>query len=516
MNFGFSLSDIIELAFRHKFKILIMPLLCLIGTVLILLYFPRTYRSEAKIFLQIGRESLGVDPAAKTGGPLGGLMLNDRDEEVKSAIQVIGSRGVFGLVVDRMGPEFVLNAGKNAEDEESAETIGGRIKGAVRYVTGTLKRLDPIDAREEAIIELEESIKVEAERNSTVVQITLDSKSADAAQEILRALVDVYRSEHVRIHRNPNSGHFLADQTERLYQQWVDAKDKVAETKARLGLVTVAGRRTALEAQLQSVEVARLENVQQLTSVEARMEQLSDQLQTIPARETSSKKSVPNDGADLMRQDFYTNQMRLMDLRARYTPDNPQLIAMERQVEESRKVLAKEKDRREETVDDINPIHRDLMTELKHLETSVSGLRATRDKLETQRQDILEMVDRFNRNEIEVDRLEQSESIARKKYTEYNDNLEESRMNEALEDKKISSVSVTQEPTLARKPVSPSKLLVCAGGLFFALSSVVSWIFVSEKLNDRLRSETELANVTGLPVLASIFENASNKRILAR
>ena len=513
MSIGFSASDLVELAFRHKIKILVLPLISMVATVGILLFFPRTYRSEAKLFLQVGRESLGVDPAAKTAGPTGSLMLSNRDEEVKSAIQVVGSRGVIGMVVDRMGPEYVLNAGASAG--ESSKSLFSSVKGMIGSVVGAIKNLDPIDAREEAIIEIEENLKVEAERNSTVLSISFDSKSPVAAQKILDALVEIYRQEHVRIHRNPNSGDFLATQTRILHEQWVDAKDRVADLKATLGVVTVSGRRDALEAQLQAIEIAAIENIQQLTTTEARVKQINDQLATVPMREASSTKSVPNNGADLMRQDFYANQMRLMDLRSRLTPDHPLMIASERQVEESQQVLDNESDSREESVDDINPVHRDLTLELRRQETLFAGLQAARTKLDSQRQEILDMSERFNRNEIELDRLDQAETIARKKYNEYNDNLEESRMNKALEDNKISSVSVTQEPTLARKPVSPSKLLVLVGGLFFAVSSVVSLIFLNEKLDDRLRNETELANITGLPVLASIFENSANQKLLA-
>ena len=162
-----------------------------------------------------------------------------------------------------------------------------------------------------------------------------------------------------------------------------------------------SGRLDALEAQLHVIEIAAIENIQQLTTTEARIRQIDDQLATVPMREASSTKSVPDNGADLMRQDFYTNQMRLMDLRSRLPPDHPLMIATERQVEESQQVLDNESDSREESVDDINPVHRDLTLELRRQETLFAGLQAARTKLDSQRQEILDMSERFNRNEIE-------------------------------------------------------------------------------------------------------------------
>ncbi len=62
-----STYDFVELLFRHKKKIILCPLLAVGLGVLVMLYCPRSYRSEAKLFLRIGRETVGIDPSATTG-----------------------------------------------------------------------------------------------------------------------------------------------------------------------------------------------------------------------------------------------------------------------------------------------------------------------------------------------------------------------------------------------------------------------------------------------------------------
>ncbi len=108
-----------ELVFRHKKKILFVPVAVGALSVAVILFFPRTYRSEAKLFLQVGRESVGLDPTATTGQTIS-LMQSNRENEVKSAMDVLLSRSIIASTVDEIGPEVVLAGG--AEGAGSAPT----------------------------------------------------------------------------------------------------------------------------------------------------------------------------------------------------------------------------------------------------------------------------------------------------------------------------------------------------------------------------------------------------------
>ncbi len=508
-----NMSDIIEIIFRHKLKILSIPILVAVATVAVLLYFPRTYRSEARLFLQVGRESMGLDPAATTGGPTVGLIQSNRDEEVKSAIQVLSSRGIASKVVEALGPEYILNGGYA---ETSSSSWPSPIKDSISFVIGMLKSLDPIDAAETAVINIEQNLKVEAERNSTVLAVTVDSKDAVAAQKILEKLVETYKSEHLRIHRNPNSNEFLALQTAKLKEQWLKTKDELAKAKNKSGVVTIVGRRSSLETQLQSIELELLSNSQARGQVDAKISQIESQLATTAERQVGSSRSIPNNGADLMRDKLFQNQIRVQNLRSTLVEGHPRLVAAMRETEEAAKILSMETESRQEKMDDVNPIFQELKTERTRQQTVLAGLKAGQEKLASQKAELQKAMEGFNDGEIDIDRLEQEEQIARNKFSQYNSSLEESRMSQALEDSQISSISTVQEPTLSRKPVNPSKVLVLLAGCCIAFAGVIASVLLSEQLDDRVRSESVLAELTGLPVLSSINESPSNKKLLLR
>ncbi len=218
MSHQINRADLYEIIFRHKYKIVFVPLAIFLMTVGIILFFPRKYRSEARLFLQVGRESLAIDPTATTG-PSTNLIQNNREEEVKSALQVIVSRGVISQVVDRLGPQYVLNAGE--DDGQKPNAIFALVSEMLGSALKSLKSIDPISDHEEAIIEIEKNLSVEAERNSMVLAANFDAAAPEAAQKILATLTDVYQAEHLRIHRNADSGAFLADQRDLLRKQYL-------------------------------------------------------------------------------------------------------------------------------------------------------------------------------------------------------------------------------------------------------------------------------------------------------
>src|SRR3954454_18268274 len=81
----------------------------IVGAVLALLgamFMPRSYYSEARLFVRFGRENQ-VDPTA-SGGQMVALY-ESRESEINSLIEILKSRAIFDRVVNELGPELVLS-----------------------------------------------------------------------------------------------------------------------------------------------------------------------------------------------------------------------------------------------------------------------------------------------------------------------------------------------------------------------------------------------------------------------
>src|SRR4051812_47968052 len=70
---------------------------------------PRTYYSEAKLFVKAGWETLSLDPTATTGQTVS--IYESRESEINSILEVLRSREVTGGVVDVLGVNAILHAG---------------------------------------------------------------------------------------------------------------------------------------------------------------------------------------------------------------------------------------------------------------------------------------------------------------------------------------------------------------------------------------------------------------------
>jgi len=70
----------------------------------------REYRSQAKLFLRLGRENASVDPLTTAGeNKLIGLQPSF-EEELNSVMDLLSSKGNISRVVDLLGPNYVIDA----------------------------------------------------------------------------------------------------------------------------------------------------------------------------------------------------------------------------------------------------------------------------------------------------------------------------------------------------------------------------------------------------------------------
>jgi uncharacterized protein involved in exopolysaccharide biosynthesis len=472
---AFDANAVREILARHRKLIIRVPLVALALGTLVFLFAPRTYRSESRIFLRLGRESVGLDPTATTGQTLA-LQQADRKDEVKSAIEILKSRGIIGQAVDKLGADVVLG-----RDSKKGISLGGIVKAPIHWVVGLVKSVDPISEREEAIIGIERHLYVNAERESTVIAVQYDADNPKLAQTVCDAVVDSYRNEHMRIHRSEESSPFFVEQQGQLRTQLDQALERVRSVKNELGLSSIDQRRTSLEAQYNAVELDRLTTEQQLATAQARVADLEHRLSETPERLTASKKSMPNQGADLLRQQLYALQVKAMELKSRYNDAHPLVQAANEQLNEAKRVVAQQASERMETTDDINTIYRDLSLELKREQSLVAGLKARQGELSHQKEAVLVALRAVNDQDLKIDQLSREADLARGRFMQYSRNMEEARIDKALANEGISNISIVQSAALAEKPISPSKPLVVAATLLLALAGTVALVLASER-----------------------------------
>jgi uncharacterized protein involved in exopolysaccharide biosynthesis len=500
---SYGLGDLATIFFRHKKKALAFSLSVITLATLVILFAPRKYRSEARLYLQVGRESVRLDPTATTGKTIN-LQQPGRDSEVATAMEMLNSRAIREQVVDRLTPEVVL--GQSGTGQAEPNQVADTLLKPLRVAVGAIKNIDPISKREEAVIQIERNFEVDAEHESTIIALTYDAETPQLAQQVLSAIVDVYRDEHVRLHQTSGSRPFFEQQRDSLEQQLVEAQKSLREAKNEMGVGSIDSRRSTLEQRLASLELSRNGTVQSIAAAEARIAALKEHADAMPERLHTSTKSAPNTGADSLRSQLYALQVQLMNLEAKYSGDHPLVQSTRQQVEEAREMLGEEADSREETFTSINANQRALLLELAQVESAKAGHEAQLAELERQHATVLADTRKLNDDELRIQELDRAATIAQNNFYTYAQDLEHARVDEELSRLHISNVVDAQRATLAEKPVSPSKMLVGVLAMLLATAGTASLVLACEKFDSRIHNEDQVEHVLRLPVLAAVPE----------
>lgn len=504
--------DLLEIAGKiwgAKWKILFFQFLVVALCVGVILFWPRTYRSEARLFLQLGRESVSIDPTAATGQMVG-VLNSSREDEIVSAMEILRGRGLIAKVVEKLSPEVVLGFAR--EDQKETNAILNFGTGIIGSVSEAIRQIDPMSDFERATVEVEKNLKIDAERKSEVIVIGYEADSPVLAQLVVDAFISTYKEENARLHRTEGSQSFFDAQQELLANALEKTNQSLRESKNRMGLASIQGHRDSLEARAREISQSISSTERDFFEMQARVNKLSTELDSIPSRVSSSEVDKPNSATDQKSTQLYSLQLQEMEFKTKYAPGHPKLVTIRSQLEEAEKEYRQQATKRPETTNDINPIHRDLTVDYIKSETAQTGLARKLEILREQNDDILAKIRELNTFEIEVTDLERNAKLSEKKYLAYSESLEQARMNRELENVKISSVSVAQEATLQERPIKPSKMLVVLFGVMTLISGSLGIGLVAAKLDDRVTTTQSVKNKIGIPLLATI----PTSRYLAR
>jgi len=167
---------------NHWFSAVVVFAVTVAAAVLAMLFLPRSYVSEAMIFVKLGRETVSLDPTATTGSTIS--VLDTRDNEINSIRDMLYSRGLMETVVDRIGPEVILGEAELTDDIKERDPL------AKDYLNSP---------RQQAIKTLVEDTYVISTRKSSVLILHAEASSPELAQRILKEYLDCKLPKKTRV-----------------------------------------------------------------------------------------------------------------------------------------------------------------------------------------------------------------------------------------------------------------------------------------------------------------------------
>lgn len=437
---------------------------------------PRTYESEAKLFVRLGRESVTLDPTATTGQTIS--VHESRENEINSVLDTLQSRTVFSTVVDKLGADVILDGGPLPnESTAAAESKGSAGDLPDRPAGGTLARFglsDPMSRREMAVSALAKSVHVSATKKSNVISVGCKASSPELAQRIVSGVIAAFRTKHRDVNRTAGSYDFFVTQTAEVRRQYEAAAADLTRARNALGVGTVEAKRTTLQSQIATLETDLLTARKTLAATEASVTSTRRAMERLPATVVAQQiAGSPNSAVDQTRKQLADLRLQEQTLRMRYRAGHPLLVSAVGRIERAEQLIETMDSRDLQKTSAPNPAVQQLELRLLTDEALADSLKAQIEAIERQLVVVRESLTDLNDHEGELNVLENRRDVLAASYKGYAEKLEQARLDRELGVEGITNVNVLQPASYVARPVVPDKRMLFMAGLVFAATGAV-------------------------------------------
>jgi len=484
-SFGFTLRDLLAIAFRHKRAFLLCFVGILLGTVAAVLLLPRTYESTAQIVVKRERVDPVVSAEKNDPTPIVGEVT---EEELNSEAQLILSEDVLRKAVVDSG----LNQRKSLLSSLLPQTEEQKIGKAVDKMRGNL-RVEPL-------------------KKTNVVQIVYSAHDAKLAAKVLNSVISAYVEKHVAVNRPPGQLKFFEEETDRYKHDLDQAEEQLKKfSEEQAGVAPQISRDITLQ-KLNDFSADLEKTRAEMAATEKKIGELEKQSGTTPDRLTTQMRETDN-GAVLqqLKSALLTLELKRTELLTKYQPGYRLVQEVDKEIADTRAAITAEESKPlKELTTDRNPTYAWINEELAKAKSDYSAQQARATATQA-----IVGVYQTKAHQLEVNGYIQQDLLRTAKANEDNYLLylhkrEEARIADALDQTRILNIGMVQQPTV---PLSPTRSPVMVGlaGVLLALMVSVGLVFAREYLDSSFRTPSEVLSELNIPVLAAVPLSASRK-----
>ncbi len=472
-----SLRDFLHVIFKRKNQILLFFAVTVCTVVIGTFVIRPVYEAKAQILVKMGRENLYIPPNSTNSQ----IVNFNRDNQLNSEIELLKSRSLAENVIKSLGPETIY---KNKKYQDT-------------------------------VLKFQKSLSVEGIKKSDVISVSYKHKNPETAALIVNTLANAYLDEHLLVHKNPQSFNFFEDQSQVL-------KTKLEQSEAALETFKKQNHVTHLDEQqkLLLIHIADLNaelnrTLSQEAETRNRILQIRQQLDKTP--ETISQgKEVDHNPYLISNLEARLVELQLKEkkLLMKYTPQSRLVKNVKEEIQMVQEKLAQnDKKQYGKSRVGLNITYQHLQEELFQNQAEDKALAAKREIQNTQLTNYQGKLEQLNQMEVKLNQLEQSVDVNRQNYRLYLAKFEESRISDAMDNKKMANVSLMQSAFTPLKPVSPKVLLNIVLAIFLGGFGGLGLAFFGEYLDDSLEKPEDVEKALQLPVLASILELTEKDKV---
>lgn len=447
------IRDLFGTIFKHKKKIIATFLAVTAISAIASLLLPPTYEARSNVLIKFGREHIY---RAETGDMRPSIFFT-QEGAVSSEIQIMTSRDLISRVVAAIGP-----------DKMYKQVVSSSIMGA--------------NPMESAVMQFERDLKVEQKPRADVISIVFSHRDPKIAAQSVNLLVEYFRDQHLKVFRGPATA-FLEQQVAFHEKRLRDSEQKIEDYKQNRKLFALEEQRAILLRQRTDLDTAMLMAHNEIKQLQ---QGGSPSGQTGMGHPSEQQVSIDTAKAQLL-----TLQLKEEELNRKYNEDTQVVKGIRQEIKVVKDFISAQEKAGEQQ-------------EKSRIQAAIRAQQAKIENIASQIAEIDAAIREINLREREWQNLKRDFAMNEANYQTYVRKLEEARISDEMDSKKMANISVLQTATAPAKPVKPDIGKNILLGMIFGAVGGFGLAFVSEYSAQGASSPEVARRRLGLPVLLSL------------
>ena len=493
---GIGLNEVLFAIFKHKWKIVAGSIVAIIAAIVVQVFWPTLYQSEAKLLVRYVVDRTPVDPVENQSGQTSGFGRTS-EKIINSEVEILTSWDLAKQVAETIGPKRLLpDLGDAATVPAAAGTIIGGLD--VGNIIG-----------------------------SDVISVAYKNKDPELAVLVLDELVSSYSKKHLEVHRSAAAFDFVGQQADQARMRVNATEAALKDLKAKVGITSTADNTATLNADLIKIEDQYAGAQSELVEQQARVKQIEDSYafggspsskQNKPHVPRALPVATPQPATPEDVLNYQALAAHLLDLRkarlelmAKYQPGSEAVRINQADINNTEQ----QKQEMEKKFPDLigqapngtgQPSQLDLQSERARL----AGIQARTEALKARMEEKIKQLSDVGS---QIADLERKRDIEETNYKNFQSALEKARVDEALDPNRMPNISAVQKPSPPKPVVGKrNKVLIMIGGGGIALSIGLAVLF-ELVLNRTVKRPLELERQLKAPLMLSIPYSRPMKRL---
>jgi polysaccharide chain length determinant protein (PEP-CTERM system associated) len=480
-----NLNDYLAFLVRRRWWVII-PTLALFGlTILISLFYPKTYKSETLILLQ----SRDVPPDFVKD-----LIGGDTGARLRTIEHTILSRTNLLNVVREFENRLPNFMGLN--NERKVEKLKKRI-----------------------VIDFSLDQQRSGNVPATNIRISYRDHSPDVAQKITARLGSFFieQDNRVREDRVFGTAEFLESELKKVTKQLQQSEYMLKTLKERYRYELPSELETNLRTldRLQTQKNGNLEALDRYVTLQMNLERQISETPPMILKEPAGKTNTAGVSTiNPLVESYRKKEQAYRELIARANPQHPDVRRLKAELEEMAKDIPPEDlvatDDKEASPNIAstqvpNPVYQNLTAQLRQLKTDIKIRERERDQIENEMEKYNQRIQSTPGVEQEMMTITRTNGELTKQYQELKTKLDQAKLAESLENRqKGSQFEIIDPASYPLVPLPPSRLTILMVGFGISLVAGVLTALVINCLNQQFWTHHELERALEVPVLVEI------------